>query len=264
MFTWKGQTYEGDHEPLISMGLYERTQEAFRKDGKPSKRQSHEFAYAGLLTCTHCGCAIVAERKQGRYVYYHCTGGRGGCARPYIREERLEELFAEVVEAVVITPETVEWIREALHESHRDEQTYHEEQIAELERRCAAVRRKLDVAYEDRLDRRIPEDLWQRKSREWREQIVHLRAAIERHDRASLAYFDQGFIILGPATRAHELWQQQEAQERRKLLEILLSNCSFDGEKLRATYRKPFCWLVEGRLCSDWLPGPDSNQQPTG
>lgn len=36
MFLWKGQIYQGDHEPLISMDLFERTQAAFKKDGKPA------------------------------------------------------------------------------------------------------------------------------------------------------------------------------------------------------------------------------------
>jgi hypothetical protein len=29
-------------------------------------------AFSGLITCGHCGCAMVDEIKKGRYVYYHC------------------------------------------------------------------------------------------------------------------------------------------------------------------------------------------------
>jgi hypothetical protein len=42
--------------------------------------------------CGHCGCALVAEKKKGRYVYYHCTGK---CFEPYTREEVRDECFAE-------------------------------------------------------------------------------------------------------------------------------------------------------------------------
>ena len=31
----------------------------------------------------------VVELKKGRYVYYHCTGGRGRCGNTYVREEDL-------------------------------------------------------------------------------------------------------------------------------------------------------------------------------
>jgi hypothetical protein len=29
---------------------------------------------------------MVGELKKGRYVYYHCTGNRGRCGDPYVRE----------------------------------------------------------------------------------------------------------------------------------------------------------------------------------
>lgn len=54
------------------------------------------------------------------------------------------------------------------------------------------------------------------------------------------------------AQRPYELWLVQPQSERRKLLNLLLLNCTFDGETLRATYKKPFCWLAEGSLCSVW------------
>jgi len=253
-FVWKDRLYDGDHEPLISWDLYERAQASFKKDGKPSRRQSHSFAYAGMLTCAHCGYAVTAELKKGKYVYYHCTGGRGACDRPYIREERLEELFGEIVQAVVISPETVEWMRSVLRESHADEREYHEGQIAQLQKRYADLQQKMDRAYEDLLDHKITDALWGRKSEEWREAQIAVRAAMERHEQANQCYFDEGFRILGLAARAHDLWLTQEAKERRKLLDILLSNCSFDGERLRGTYTKPFCWLAEGLDRSDWLP----------
>jgi hypothetical protein len=29
------------------------------------------------------------QTEKGRYTYYHCTEGRGRCADPYVREEKL-------------------------------------------------------------------------------------------------------------------------------------------------------------------------------
>jgi hypothetical protein len=83
-FDWKGKTYRGSHEPLISTGLYERVQEIL--DGRYSTKQKvtkHEFTFSGLVNCGHCGCALVAEKKKGKYVYYHCTGNKGKCQEPY-------------------------------------------------------------------------------------------------------------------------------------------------------------------------------------
>jgi hypothetical protein len=47
-----------------------------------------------LIRCGWCDCALVAEIKKGRYIYYHCTGNRGKCPGPYARQELLEAHFA--------------------------------------------------------------------------------------------------------------------------------------------------------------------------
>ena len=70
-FRWDGRLYKGIHEPLISQDLFDATQAAFRRHNKPRK-QKHEFAYAGLVTCGHCGCAITPElhvkKSSKRYL----------------------------------------------------------------------------------------------------------------------------------------------------------------------------------------------------
>lgn len=42
---------------------------------------------------------MTAELKKGKYVYYHCTGKRGGtCKKDYIREEKLNEVFLQLID----------------------------------------------------------------------------------------------------------------------------------------------------------------------
>jgi len=84
--------------------LFERVQEIL--DGRYSTKQKvtkHEFTFSGLVYCGHCGCALVAEKKKGRYVYYYCTGNRGKCSEPYAREEVLEAFFADYSKYLSLT-----------------------------------------------------------------------------------------------------------------------------------------------------------------
>ena len=97
MFQWNGKLHQGRHEPLVSMELWERVPGVLTgRHATPIHSYGYEFAFTGLMTCVDCGCAVVAEVKKGKYVYYHCTGhadkGRGGyadCRRKYVREEVL-------------------------------------------------------------------------------------------------------------------------------------------------------------------------------
>lgn len=93
-FEWLGVIYEGIHEPLTSVALWGAVQDLLDERGS-TVLQSHiaEFPFHGLVRCGHCGCTLVAEIKKGKYIYYHCTGARGKCGEPYLRQERLEEHF---------------------------------------------------------------------------------------------------------------------------------------------------------------------------
>jgi hypothetical protein len=97
-FDYNGVLYHGTYEPLITPELWQQVQDVL--DGRHAKRpkkRTHDFAFAGLITCGHCGCAMVGEIKKGRYVYYHCTGYKGKCPEPYTREEVLEKNFTAVL-----------------------------------------------------------------------------------------------------------------------------------------------------------------------
>jgi site-specific DNA recombinase len=97
-FVWKGKVYSGVHVPLVTRELWEKVQTMLRSRGvRKPRRVKHNFAFSGLITCGHCGCALVGEIHKGRYIYYHCTGGKGKCQEPYVREEVLEQKFTELL-----------------------------------------------------------------------------------------------------------------------------------------------------------------------
>src|SRR5262249_17756198 len=96
-FEWRGHLYKGRHQPFISRELWERVQGVL--DGRNTqklRRGPRDFVFSGLITCGHCGCAMVGEIKKRRYVYYHCTGYKGKCDEPYVREEVIAERFSDV------------------------------------------------------------------------------------------------------------------------------------------------------------------------
>ena len=156
------------------------------------------------------------------------------------------------VQRVGIDDGTIEWMTSALKDSHRDEKAYHDGQIERLQAELKRIQDRLDAVYEDKLDGKVSEDFWERKSREWRSQQLGLQARIERHLAANQFYFEAGVKVLKLAQKAYTLWLAQPRTEKRKLLSLLQSSCTFDGTSLTASYRKPFCWLAEGSVRNVW------------
>lgn len=83
-FRWAGRVYKGTHTSIVTKELFNRVQKVFSNHNRPKQRK-HEFSFTGLLTCKRCGCAITAEVKKNKYVYYHCTGFKGNCGNSRIR-----------------------------------------------------------------------------------------------------------------------------------------------------------------------------------
>ncbi len=279
-FRWDGKTYEGSHTPLISKGLWHQVQEVMNRNGnRRTRHQKHWWAFQGLVSCGHCGCALVAEKKKGKYVYYHCTGNKGKCGEPWVREEELSRQFGEMLKDLHFDPEVLDWVREALRASHADEKQYHDEIIAELQKRYEQLRQRIDAMYVDKLDGRITAEYYDEKNGEWRAEQAEIRRKIDAHELANQNYMEEGIQLLELADKAYELYSQQPPEEQRRLLNCVVSHATWANGHLTPTYRPPFDLIAHSnheyaRKYGDsdsfegkkeiWLPGADSNHQPTG
>lgn len=274
-FNWDGRTYAGIHAPLVTKDLWERVQEVL--DGRHANRHrkmKHDVAFSGLISCGHCGCALVGEIKKGKYVYYHCTGYKGKCPEPYTREEVLEEQFAHLLGSLVLDAEILGWVKEALRQSHGDAKRHHDVAIARLQGESDRLQGRIDAMYVDKLDGRVDTDFFDRKSSDWRREQDLLLHSIHEHQAANQTYLEEGVRLLELSQRAQALFQKQEPREKRRLLNFLLSNCSWKGARLMPVFRQPFDMLAHANsTCSrrqqpfqaqnvdfgKWLPGLDSN-----
>jgi len=237
----------------VPVELWERVQGVL--DGrfaKKAKRGRHDFAFSGLIACAQCGCAVVGEIKKQRNVNYHCTGNaekcRGNpasCRRKHLREEALEAQFTELLGRLRFDDEVLEWVREALHASHADERREHEEAIERLKGEHKRLQARIDGMYIDKLDGKIGDDFFDRRARQWREEQSRCLNDIERHQSAEQSYMDEGVQLLELARNAQRLFAKQEPRERRRLLNFLLSNCSWEDGEVVATFRQPFDLLAE-------------------
>ena len=240
-FNFDGTTYHGTYEPIVTRELWAEVQAILDGRGaKKTRKVRQNFAFSGLITCGHCGCAMVGEIKKAKYVYYHCTAFKGKCPEPYTREEVLEEKFTVLLKGIAFSDATLSWVRQALRESHHDERQCHGDAIAKLQREHRRLQDRIDAMYTDKLDGRIDNDFFDRKAGEFRAEQCRAMRDIEAHQNANQSYIEEGVQLLELAHTAHVLFESQPAMEKRKLLNFVLSNCTWKGGELTAKYRQPF------------------------
>ena len=101
----------------------------------------------------------------------------------------------------------------------------------------------------------------------------------ETLDEVAEVYLEDGIRLLDLSRRAHELFAKQSAGEKRKMLDLLVSNSSWKDGELAVTYREPFDTIAktattqralaptgtsEEARSEVWLRLLDSNQRPGG
>ncbi len=275
-FDWNGHRFKGRHQPLVTRELWDRVQGVL--DGRNARKLRHSkrsFAFSGLMTCGHCGCALVGELKKGRYVYYHCTGYRGKCVEPYVREEVISEKFAEILRRLTFGDSVLSWVTKALRESHVDEQKEHEAAVVRLRAEHDRLQRRLHAMYVDKLDGRVDHSYYAQMSEQWKLEQDQIAHEIDRHLAADHSYLDEGVRLIELAQGAHRLFVRQEPHDQRRLLNFVLSNSTWKDGTLAPIFRQPFDIIAEAAAAARaeggenalnpaghpvWLGDLDSNQ----
>jgi site-specific DNA recombinase len=127
----------------------------------------------------------------------------------------------------------------------------------------------------DKLDGRIDAGFFDRMAAQWRDEQARCLRDIELHQTANQSYLDEGIHLLELARSARRLFEGQEAREKRRLLDFMVSNCSWKANELTVALRQPFDILmkaatstmvddgasgVESAKSKNWLGDLDSNQ----
>jgi len=125
LMVYHGETYEGNHKPLITKKLFDKVQEVLNAKYNP-RLHTNRFAFTGFIKCGEHDSAITAEkhfkfypRTRGKveYVYYRCTKKSGNCSQKYIQKEELEEQLREIAGKVAISEK---WADQLISWAERD------------------------------------------------------------------------------------------------------------------------------------------------
>jgi site-specific DNA recombinase len=260
-FRWEGRLYTGTHTALISFELFDRVEAVFRGHNKPRYR-SRDFAYRGLLTCAYDNCAITAETKKEKYTYYHCTGFRGKCGLPYFREKELGDRLGGILRDIHIPDAIHAQLQNSLQNDQDCTEQLAKQQHERNAQRLSQVQRRMDQAYTDKLDGKISEEFWVRKSKEWQEEANRIQTSNQAMGEVSPERFLNAARTLELANKAYFLYVKQDPAERAKLLKMVLSNCTIDAVSVYPTYRKPFDLIFQMGKTREWCARGDSNSRP--
>ena len=202
---------------------------------------------------------MVAEIKKERYVYYHCTNGKGtNCQEPYTREERLTKELTSVLGELIVPKAITTWLRAALQESDSTETRAREQALQHASAAYDQINARIEAMYLDKLDGRISTSFYDEKAALWRQEQTVLQRRINdlRHTRQN--YEDAIGAIEHTSALCKEFPTQPPAEQRR-LLKILIEKAAWKDGELETTLRNPFEKLRVSNRASITKQGTNGN-----
>ena len=241
-----GKLYPHKYEPLISLNLYNKAHEVINSYNRQNfKRTNKPYIFRGLVKCQECGCSISPEIKKGKYVYYHCTNYHGNCSNVvWIKEEELLEQIKPALKGLNLTTEAVKELKSELRLVHKAEMAHYEKNTIAIKRKLEAIDNRLRVMYEDRLDGRLTTSEYDERVKTFKSEQQDLLIQYEDHSKADENFYINANKILDLASRAWELFESSEAEEKTQLLNFILQNFSLKGKNLSFEAKIPFSGIL--------------------
>jgi hypothetical protein len=235
MKTRSGAIYQGRHEPLISVVLFERaTDVRLGRDNKKSTKHNH--LYRGLFKCGACSGGMIPELQKG-HVYYRCH--TKGCATKTIREERIESAVHAFLCGIALNDEQIGALHDRLRAWIESDAEVHLIDHARFE--IGRINERLSKLTDKFIDDLIDEPLFNEKKCALLQEETKWRQIIDnRHDTARRLDRLKRFLEL--ARNLSFGLQSADSGQKRALLRFASSNRFVIG---KTVYFAPSKWVEQ-------------------
>lgn len=264
-FLFEGRMVEHIYQPLISRDLFDKCQDVMHGKGrKRFKRAEKPHVFRGLMKCADCGCAISSDtkvKKSGKtYTYLACSHYKGNCNQKAVNENViLAQLSDEVFKPLSMGDELLQcitaYVKKSLKCDNADIIVQKNTLTTQINKNADKKSKLTDLLIDDK----ISQEAYSEKMSEIDAEQAKLKSMLAACTESGKTAEITTDYILDIAARASELFKSSKVEQKRALLNLLLSNCVLKDGKALYSMKKPFDILMNMNGNPIWQPQPDSN-----
>ena len=258
VFRYKGELYEGTHQPVITKKLFDRCQEVMRLRGKHKEPRQKRFVLRGLMRCGECGRMITAELQKG-HIYYRCTKRLTNCNQKYVREEQLAAQIAKFIQKVSLPDE---WAKRIIEELERDRNaSLHSSasQQQNLEAKIKGMDNKISKLIDVYLEGALTLEEYQAKKEAFINEKRKLQESARDFAAGSADWFEPAKDLVTLLNTAEYAVRQGNLESQKEILEKIGSNFILKARRLVFSSGAPYRGLFITAPYPNWRRGRDSN-----
>ena len=224
LFEFKGETYQGTHEPIVTKKLFDECQEVMKSRGHIKTRKAEKtFPFRGLFTCGECGCAITAELQKG-HNYYRCTKKREICSQKYVREETLTEQVKSFLQKVSLSSQDTDKVLRELDKDEQKAELDNHAVLQNLKSEITDIGAKLDKLLSAYLDEIVSAEEYAAQKEKLLARKVECTEEIGEIENGSVSWLEPARAFVKSLNHATELVQSGDKSEMTTFLKQIGSN----------------------------------------
>ena len=248
-FLWKGKSYNGKHPAIIAREQFDQVQLIRHGSNKHARqgRDKDKWLFQGMLFCGICGCAIVAELKKGRYIYYHCTGNKGKCAGTSIIQQHLiETQVVDVLKQLSMSVLPLDNFSKIVKDSQADARERQKFDVSKLNSEIEKNEQRQHKLLLRSLDDEIEDDVYQKTDKQFIQNITECRQRLQALAAGQVRFIETQEQLSTLLKKAVELFQMPKRpdSEKRQLVKTFLGRCLLKNGQLIPVLRPPFSQYV--------------------
>lgn len=166
---------------------------------------------------------LLERAKRCRAVQRH-TKFEKVCSQKPVREEIINNEARALLDKIHLSENGLAYVVEGLKQSLDEKRATHDKDYDMLVREHSTLKNRLDKMYEDKLDGRVSDEFYDSKYAEYKNRLDDLAGRISLHNKADISYYEFGRKILELAKNAGKLFELAKPEEKRELLQFVLSN----------------------------------------
>ena len=245
-FKFKGEIYEGKHQPVISKKIFDRVQEVLKERGRPHHQpKNNPKVFCGLLKCS-CGMGITAEVKKG-HTYYRCTkkSKTVKCAEPYIREELLDKQLSDLIQKFSLKKNWAEKLMQMLEKDKSDSAHNSFAFVQESKDKIESIKIKLQRLLDSYLEQDIEREIYLEKKNIFMHEKKSLEEKIQSLEQKRTGWVEPMENWIKEAANLPQIARESNLFRKKVAAkEIFGSNLILAAREARATPQKHWAALA--------------------
>ncbi len=250
---YRGATYPGRHDPLVSAGLWEKVQGVLSTRQNGEKIRRHHHYLKSSIFCGSCKSRLIVQHSTNRhgntYEYFVCLGRhqkRTNCQMSAVSIDQVERHVVDYYKSLALPPELRETLQTALTEQLKQITTESRVEKQELERQQRTLEDKRKKLLEAHYASAIPLDLFKSEQASIARTMATIGERLESFDATATELADYLDAALSLAQDCYEAYRRGTPQQRRMINQAMFERLYIhDDADVDGVLAEPFNALLD-------------------